>query len=61
MKGHQLSIMQRGGWMKEPSKQELVEQLFQAKEALFSSKTIREAKFWQQKINYLKQKLKENA
>ena len=44
--------------MQTNEKQELVEQLFQAKEALFSSKTIREAKFWQQKITYLKQKLK---
>lgn len=45
--------------MKSVSKQELMEQLFEAKEALFSSRSIKEVKFWQQKINYLRQKLKE--
>jgi hypothetical protein len=35
------------------------EQLFEAKQALFFVKTVREAKFLQSKITYLSQKVKE--
>jgi len=35
------------------------EQLFEAKQALFFAKTVREVKFLQNKINYLREKLKE--
>jgi len=31
----------------------LLEELEMAKEALFRSKTVKEAKFWQEKITYL--------
>ncbi|MGC8993585.1 MAG: hypothetical protein ACP5H3_02430 [Candidatus Aenigmatarchaeota archaeon] len=34
-------------------KSELIEELERAKEALFASRTIKEAKFWQEKITYL--------
>lgn len=36
----------------------LIEQLLEAKKALFSSRSIREIKFWQQKIEYLQKQLK---
>jgi len=35
------------------------EQLFDAKQALFSETSVRRIKFLQSKINYLKQKVKE--
>ncbi len=35
------------------------EQLFQAKQALFNAKTVREVKFLQQKIEYLRKRAKE--
>jgi len=35
------------------------EQLYEAKQALFFAKTVREVKFIQNKISYLSQKLKE--
>lgn len=35
------------------------EELFYAKRAMFSATTVREIKFLQSKINYLKQKAKE--
>jgi len=35
------------------------EELFQAKQALFRARSVREIKFLQNKINYLMQKLKE--
>lgn len=34
-------------------KSELMEELERAREALFASRTIKEAKFWQEKILYL--------
>jgi len=37
----------------------LYEELEVAKEALFSSRTLREAKFWQEKIRYLEALLKQ--
>ncbi len=36
------------------------EQLFQAKQALFRARSVREIKFLQSKINYLMEKLKES-
>jgi len=35
------------------------EQLFEAKQALFAARTVKEIRFLQNKINYLKQKVKE--
>jgi hypothetical protein len=35
------------------------EQLFEARQALFEAKTVREIKFLQTKINYLSQKVSE--
>ena len=42
-------------------KEELLEELEEAREALFSARTLKELKFWQEKINYLKRKLRENS
>jgi len=41
------------------TKEDILEQLMEAREALFSSKTLKEMKFWQEKISYLQKKLKE--
>ena len=35
------------------------EQLFEAKQALFHAKSVKQIKFLQNKINYLKQKVRE--
>lgn len=37
------------------------EQLFQAKQALFKARSVREVRFLQNKINYLMKKLKEKS
>ncbi|MEM5790647.1 MAG: hypothetical protein QXP77_01185 [Candidatus Aenigmatarchaeota archaeon] len=37
------------------------EQLFQAKQALFRARSVREVRFLQNKINYLLKKLKEKS
>lgn len=37
------------------------EQLFQAKQALFRARSVREVRFLQNKINYLMKKLKEKS
>jgi len=42
-------------------KEEIMQQLEEAREALFSARTLRELKFWQEKINYLKRRLKEGS
>jgi len=36
------------------------EQLFEAKQALFAARTVREMKFIQERIIYLKKRMKEN-
>ncbi|MEM5815348.1 MAG: hypothetical protein QXD89_02580 [Candidatus Aenigmatarchaeota archaeon] len=38
---------------------ELFEEIEAAKEALFASRTLKEAKFWQEKIKYLESLLKQ--
>lgn len=39
---------------------ELYQELEFAKEALFSSRTLKEARFWQEKIKYLEGLMKKN-
>jgi len=39
---------------------DLYEELNFAREALFSSKTLKEVKFWQQKIKYLEELIRKN-
>ena len=46
--------------MKRLVENELYEELEVAKEALFSSRTLKEAKFWQEKIKYLENLLNKN-
>ncbi len=46
---------------KELETQMFEEQLFQAKQALFKARSVREVKFLQNKINYLMKKLKEKS
>ena len=47
--------------MEEIDREELLEELMEAKQALFSSRTLKELRFWQEKIRYIKERLKENA
>lgn len=46
---------------KELETQMFEEQLFQAKQALFKARSVREVRFLQNKINYLMKKLKEKS
>jgi len=41
-------------------KDNLYQELEFAKEALFASRTLKEAKFWQEKIRYLESLIKKN-
>ncbi|MEM5815669.1 MAG: hypothetical protein QXL14_01320 [Candidatus Aenigmatarchaeota archaeon] len=45
---------------KMPIENNLYQELEFAKEALFSSRTLKEVKFWQEKIRYLESLIKKN-